>query len=151
MNYDSYEDKEICAACGGKCCKTLGGAAFPEDILRLFGEPLEAAVSKALASGDWVIDWWEGDPREGINEIDRGYYVRPRSEGDDGLFCPSWGGRCLLLTPNGCRLPLHLRPITCRALEPVADGKCILHAGGKREAALAWLGYHSILLKFEGA
>ncbi len=92
----NYENEELCASCEGKCCKFLSGAADPGDIIRSFGEPLALAVEKALLSGNWVVDWWEGDPRnefsrDNLGAVNRGYYLRPRIASDQGNFCPSWG------------------------------------------------------------
>lgn len=152
-----YLNEKLCADCGGKCCCRLGGAALPDDIIRNFSPPLETAVALALQSGIWVVDHWEGDPRgldyDDPDHISRGYYLRPRSEGDrDKLFCASWGGKCLLLTPTGCKLTPEMRPATCRLLEPKEDGKCALHGGGKKAAAMSWLDYHNLILSAaEGA
>jgi len=151
MPVTQYLNEELCAQCGDDCCKRLGGAAIPADILRNFGGTLEHAVLAALRSGDWVVDWWEGDPR-GLDYDDpdytpQGYYLRPRSEGDgDRLMCPSWGGACLMLKATGCKLPPHLRPWSCRVLEPRPDKKCVSHNGGKNVAALTWFHYHDVIL-----
>jgi len=148
-----YLNEVLCKACGGKCCQRLGGGAIPDDIIRNFGGLLKDAVRKALQSGDWVVDWWEGDPRglayDSPEYVNRGYYLRPRSKGDSGLFCPSWGGSCLLLTPTGCKLPPELRPYSCRMIEPVESGDCILHGDGKRGAALAWLSHHDLIEAYD--
>ncbi len=152
----NYENEELCASCEGKCCKTISGAADPDDIVRNFGEPLTLAVEKALLSGNWVVDWWEGDPRnefsrDNLGAVNRGYYLRPRITSDQGNFCPSWGNsRCLFLAEAGCKLEMDLRPVQCRSLEPVAGGDCILHSGGrKQEVAITWLPHHDAILKFE--
>lgn len=59
----NFQAPEICAACGGACCRRAPGIAHPED----FGAPdradLRRRVEAALASGRWAVDWWEGDPR----------------------------------------------------------------------------------------
>ena len=147
----NYENINICRECRGKCCKRYAGAAIPDDIMQNFDGLLEDAVSAALGSGDWVVDWWEGDPRgldyDDPKAVSCGYYLRPRCSTDSNrLFIGSWGGICLFLTNTGCRLPLEKRPITCRELEPKADGDCFLHGGGKQKAALAWLDHRTIIL-----
>lgn len=145
-----YLNEKLCTACGRKCCHRLGGAALPDNIIRNFSPPLETAVPLALQSGDWVIDWWESDPRgfdySDPSYVSQGYYLRPRSKGDQELLCPSWGGKCLLLTSTGCSLAPELRPATCRLLEPKENGKCNLHGAGKNVAALAWLDHHDLIL-----
>lgn len=144
---ETYERPAICADCGGKCCKAYPGAMSPADVLRLSGSnDMAEALTETFATGDYVIDWWEGDPREGHTELDRGYYLRPRVKDDGRVFSPSWGGACtFLISGVGCRLSAEDRPETCRALEPVPNGKCIAHAGNKRAAALRWMPFYAIV------
>ena len=53
------ENKEMCAKCGGRCCKRMPGANSPKD----FGLPNESLLKQALESGNYAIDCWDGDPR----------------------------------------------------------------------------------------
>lgn len=131
----------------------MPGEATPDDIIHLFGPPLGVALSAALSSGDWVVDWWEGDPRPGLDEINRGYYIRPRARNDKPkLFNGSWGGECSFLAPGGCELLPQGRPASCRLLEPKANGSCIMHDnGGKSGAAIAWIEHHDLILSVAGA
>lgn len=147
----NYLKPNICAECGGKCCQRLSGCALPEDITRIFAPDLGKALIAAFETGNWVVDWWEGDPR-GFNYDDPryvscGFYVRPRVLTDirGGLYCASWGGECCFWTPEGCILASDERPWGCRMLEPKEDGECICHGGGKKRAALAWLEFHDII------
>ncbi len=143
-----YPATEACAKCRGRCCESYSGAAFPED----FGEPLLENLSKALRSGHWAIDWWEGDPsghdenREDV--LGCCYFIRPRHKSVTRLRDPSWGGECIYLTPTGCVLPFDRRPHGCRYLEP--GPRCVAHDGAKQGAALAWLRYQDIILQAEG-
>ena len=145
---EQYLAPEICAKCGGKCCNRMPGEAVPDNIIRLFGGTLEQALKAAFDSGDWVIDWWEGDPRPAKDELYQGYYVRPRAINDAaGLYNPSWGGQCSFLIGDHCKLAPEERPQACRLLEPKEDG-CVMHEpGGKREAALAWLSNHDMIIR----
>jgi hypothetical protein len=139
----------ICSACGGKCCRHMSGEAFPSD----FAPDMEAALVAAFRSGEWVIDWWEGDLRPGVHASDdfypQGYYIRPRVDTDrSGLYCPGWYGRCVFHTGTGCRLPHAKRPTSCRELIPGEGDTCTMNEGaGKRAAAVAWLPYHDVLLR----
>ena len=102
------EDLAICAECGGECCKHIPGLCHPKDF-----KDFDADLETALRSGDYQIDWWEGDP-----DI---YYVRPTVVDAIGkLFHGSWGAACTLLTDNGCRLVWSDRPFACRAIVPSA-------------------------------
>lgn len=138
-----YENAVICSACGGACCKHLPGAAFPGD----FGLPDETALRETIASGQWAIDWWEGDVRPG-GDLGRTCFVRPAVDGVHPLFDPSWGGFCTFLGPGGCILAAGDRPAGCRYLEPIEGGHCNSHGHSKEDAAIAWLPYQDLLESF---
>jgi len=135
---------KLCTKCGGRCCKTLPGAAEPKD----FGAPnkkiLIARVSAALASSEWCFDWWEGDPRPGRRRerIERAYFMRPAVKGHVGeRFHPAWKGECALLTKKGCSLEYGERPVGCRGLKPIPSFDCQPAYGDKREVAILWVPY----------
>ena len=141
-----YEAPEICAKCGGKCCKRLPGGAVPAD----FGKPLLENLAKALATGDWAIDWHYrnifGDNMEPT------YYIRPAIRAEEGEEYPLYhyavrgDGKCIFLTPSGCRLPFAQRPTECRMLEPSEDGcKTHMDQNGKEGLSRHWLGYQHII------
>lgn len=145
---ENYLRPEICSTCGGKCCKGAPGAAFPDDALK-FGNTVEDGVLSMLRSGHYVIDWWEGDPRKGKDELGRAYYIRPRTvdETDYGRWhYAGWGGTCHFLRSDGCVLKPDDRPTNCQLVEPKANGECVLHNGGsKQEACIAWLPWYDFL------
>lgn len=134
-----HENHTLCAACAGRCCKQLPGAALPTD----FELPTTHKLFTALVDGRWTLDWWEGDPRPGKAELDQAYFVRPAILGYEGeLYHPAWFGVCTFLQPNGCELLADARPWGCRILEP--GNPCILHSEFstcKQAAAIAWLFY----------
>lgn len=150
MTRECFLNAEICTKCSSKCCKQMPGETVPDDFT-CNGEDLPTAILQALESGKWVIDWWEGDPRDFDDDnpeyISSGYYVRPRAKNDrTGNFCPSWSGECVFLSKDGCTLAPEDRPTSCRLLEPKQDGNCIMHdGGGKHAAAMAWLPYWEML------
>lgn len=139
-----YENKELCSKCGGKCCKRMPGACFPED----FGLPWnQTKLHEALASGQYAIDWWIGDPREEENELDETRYVRPAIKGKAGKrYDQSCSGECVFLSKTGCMLEEDERPLNCQKLEPKKDGKCVLRDDAdKQGAAIAWIPYQHML------
>lgn len=139
----NFLDIKMCKKCGGKCCKQMPGSAYPED----FKKPLSKSLLIAFKSGNWAIDWWEGDPTNKDN-LEKAYYVRPRVKDNNNLFDPSFGGECIFLNENGCTLKPEERPQSCRLLEPRENGlNCICHGKSKRGAAVAWLPYTDIILK----
>lgn len=141
-----FENFDICGACGGICCKALPGCTYPED----FGLPATDRLAAALSSGRWAIDWWEGDPRPEMHALDRAHFVRPAIKGSElRIRHPAYYGECTFLGATGCELAPDARPRQCRYLEPAADGDCVPHAGGKREAALAWLPCAEALARVE--
>lgn len=130
MIMDNNENKEICASCGGVCCKHMPGSFFPDDF------PIEIRRDRILAgirAGLYQIDWWEGE--------ERAYYLRPAVTNDNRVFSPAWRGQCSFLTEKGCPLPFDSRPRTCRELVPAHPGKCHGPWKNDKEAAKdAWAG-----------
>ena len=140
----NFLNVEMCKKCGGKCCKQMPGSAYPED----FKKPLSKSLLKAFESGNWAIDWWESDPRNKKEDLDKAYYIRPRTKDNNNLFDPSWGGECIFLNNNSCILKPEERPQSCRLLEPKENGdNCICHGKSKQGAAIAWLPYTDIILE----
>ena len=140
----------ICAECGGMCCKSMPGLYAPED----FGAPdidtLLRKIGEAVLARRVQIDWWEGDPRQGVNELQRALYLRAPMGGRHGIYLaePSWGGACGLLRSYGCSLQFDARPYVCRHLVPGRiAGQCDLEAGSlyKRELCIEWLRYADVL------
>lgn len=109
-----YYKPEICAKCGGECCKTMPAAYTPKDILRIFG-----SVKKAVCSGTVAIDWWEADRPL--------YFMRPKIVGVSELYDPTWGGVCIHYSDNGCLLDRDKMPTFCKTLEPKENDKCDDH------------------------
>ena len=143
------QDSRLCAECGGDCCKESAGIYWPEQIAMT----VENIV--VLAKGDqYAIDWWDGDPRPYGNR-NAVYFVRPAHTNAIGEpLDPSYGGVCVHLTENGCRLRPNERPIQCLKLIPIPLDERKTHDGcrfeekeydGKRGAALAWLPYQEIM------
>lgn len=155
-----FDKPEICAECGGACCKCLPGAAHPLDFgLRPDNPPDFTALTAALNSGNWCIDWWEGDARPGKQLLDKTYFVRPAITPYEGELrhLGDNGGICTFLQRNGCSLGSDVRPMTCRMLEPrpkrrASDKpgwRCELHGDTeKRDIAIAWIPYWEFLNKF---
>lgn len=143
-----FDNKKICSECGGNCCKSMPGSCYPSD----FGLPGNFdKLNKALESGRYCIDWWDGDPREDEIEFEdyECYYVRPATKDKIGIrHDPSWGGECNFLKENGCELESEGRPLNCQKLEPVEGGKCVLHDNVcKQDAVIAWLPYADKLVR----
>lgn len=106
------EDKEICRACGGQCCKTVPGAILPG---RIGGEEKLVAM---LNSGNWCV--WD---------IDNVLIVRPRVWGQVNVSIGPWDwsghGQCVFLGRKGCVLSWEERPDECCGLVPDIWGSCL--------------------------
>lgn len=133
-------DNRICTKCAGVCCQRYSGAYHPDDLQPLTVQSLAAR----FATGNYAIDWWEGDPRENCDKLDRATYIRPAHVDAKTLQDPSWGGVCSLWSAKGCRLAHDLRPKQCRDLKPIADGSCT-DGFSKQAAAVAWLPFQQMI------
>jgi len=127
----NYLNKQICKKCGGHCCKTMPGAATPDD----FEKPLLQSLTKAFKSGKWSIDWWE----DAIQE----YFIRPATKHSVSLYDPSYGGECVFLEGD-CKLGDYERPIECRMLEPGKKG-CKKHGVDRETLSKQWLPFYDII------
>lgn len=148
-----FIDAEACAACGGRCCKHLPGALLPSDVKPSVS--VESLIA-LLSTRYYAVDWWEGDPREGMYELERAYFIRPHTQvgyANGCVYDASWGGACIFLRDSGCELSHDERLYECRALEPRYPNACVRHAcqvgngrfTGKLAAALAWLPYYDMI------
>lgn len=139
-----FDNADICAECGGKCCKHLPGICYPSDFdLPGSFDKLDSAIN----SGRYCVDWWEGDPQEDKDEYDCGYYIRPAIVGKIGIKRdPAWGGQCNFLTDSGCELSSNDRPYNCRMLKPIdSSGENCTSDASNQTAAIAWLPYYYYL------
>lgn len=161
------EDRATCAACGGKCCKTLPGAFLP-------GQMSDEEIALGLRDGRWVLAWWPGDPRPDKQCFDvdcdgtcprctagdrlyRTYYLRPRNvNSQPGPLDGSSHGACTLLGSAGCLLPFEARPSGCQNLlvNKANPGDCHEYAvttgSFKHYAAVAWAPHQDTLLRLAG-
>lgn len=150
----------ICAPCGGACCKNMPGTTAPEYWGAPDRDEMLSRLTEALRTGRWAIDWWEGDPRpkpafeqEKDEDEDfvyiRGFYVRPATVGKEGYtFDSSWGGRCTFHTDSGCSHEPENRPEGCLALTPGAGGKGCYYPDNrenKQGHAIRWFPYHDVI------
>ena len=163
MKKAGVENKSLCKACDGVCCKRYAGCIWPDEFAN-WDELVEG-----LASGVLAIDQWEGDPRyeETPDYDDRPddylsccRFIRPAHKPGTGTTAwrqpqevydhQSYGGECVHFVEGlGCRLAWDARPVQCRMLKPMpkGDGCEIQGEYTKQDAALAWLPYQSQIEK----
>lgn len=157
----------LCTACGGQCCKDTPGASSPSDFLDEDGDLDELTIFEMLSSGDWVLAFWDGDPREkqwgerrerGLDRVSIVYYPRPAfvKKSDEGLLERryQWDlGGCVFLTEQGCKFSFSERPYGCRTLVPDWDLESNLPSckhdglGDNQRAALEWLPHQEKLME----
>lgn len=139
----TYLNEEICRNCGGACCKALPGSYFPDD----FEKPIKENILKLIREGRIAIDWWEGD----ITNKDKrseSYFLRPKTKDSNRILDPSWGGECIHLSSEGCKLKPNERPKQCRLLEPKPNNKCKTHKdSAKEDSCIAWLKHEKTILE----
>jgi Fe-S-cluster containining protein len=146
------ENKEICKKCGGVCCKKAPGAYHPKDMLK-FGKSIRRGIVASILSEEIAIDWYIGEPRDGIQEgcgMDRVFYLRPRHNGYAVLYDASWarGPDCIFLSKDGCNLKHDDRPKQCRDLDPEKCSKPKQIGDNsitKRDIAMWWIKYQDII------
>lgn len=133
-NTPVFKATEACKKCKGECCKTMGCHFAPTDFPEITFESLKTEIEKGYIS----IDWWE-------DEIPQ-YYLRMRHE-NAPVVDASWGGRCILLTDEGCSLPFEKRPLGARALKPQGNGENCRSYYTKEQCKNDWAAYDDVLKK----
>ena len=118
-----YENKEICSACGGRCCKAAGCEIEPQDFV---GEITKERILELLNTGVVCIEEfiYKYKYKDGYNE---GFTLRMRGIKDKykttshNLFMSN---RCVLLNDNGCKLDFDNRPSGAKLLIPDKNQEC---------------------------
>ncbi len=106
------QNHEMCAQCGGVCCKRCGCHFSPDDFPDVSFETLKSELEKGYIS----IDFVDG---ETIYESFGIYILRVRNFDSpivDTGHCRKHG--CILLSENGCKLDYDHRPSGGRLLIP---------------------------------
>lgn len=167
LQIESNENPSLCSACAGERCKRKPGLTIPTD----WGnneEEIKTNLLKALDSGMYCIDPWEGDPRyesydwdnlpdDYLGEVKM---VRPSgSEHVGKLFHRPWFEPvpCVFLTKKGCSHSFEKRPFACKAYTPRFEDDeytCFSLTTG-REIAIQWVPYQPMMVeivnKLQGA
>lgn len=153
MDIARNENFEKCAACGGRCCKRMGCHTHPDDIIRRYGEISKETIIKALKSGEFSADCWDGDARDDNNmpvpEDEykcECWFIRARHIGGKAVD-RSYGGICVNLTKHGCKFSWDDRPAGGRALVPLAGEGYGCHETSfdKVPGVISWLPYSDMI------
>lgn len=139
---ENNENKSICHSCGGACCRNMGCHISPRDLPEISVD----YILNMLKTGNYSIDYWEGD----VFEKERGqtYYLRMRNVGSN-IVDPSWGGKpCVMFSPEiGCKLSWENRPRGGKALIPQKDFNCSKTTYSKKDCVIEWYEFQNILDK----
>ena len=119
------EDLELCARCGGRCCKEAPGRFAPEDFEGSCGfdiEKVRASVKDKRAS--FVVGFIKAlsSPLAPI------FMLKHRGKGKGVLEFFSSDTQCSVLTASGCPYSLDERPFECAGIVPSTE-KCALPEG----------------------
>ena len=130
-----FQPTDACKKCKGSCCKHMGCHFSPTDFEEISFDHLKARIEEGHIS----IDWW--DEEDGTVS----YYLRMRHV-NAPIIDPSWGGRCVLLTDEGCPLPFDKRPLGARSLEPKpGDENCRINYS-KEQCKNDWKEHEALLI-----
>lgn len=102
---------EICAECGGVCCKTCGCHFSPDDFPEISFEYLKKELEKGYISIDYV-------DREVIYDDINIFILRVRNQNAPIVDMGYRRTPCILLTENGCKLDYDNRPAGGKLLIP---------------------------------
>lgn len=144
MTLTKTEDKDICKACGGKCCKACGCnyASFDFPAIN------QAALIEALESGHISI----------IARLDFQFtpsgkpfaspilYLRERNIGHNAIDLVNISSTCGSLTEVGCPYDIDNRPYGGAVLKPNYPGVCNSH-DAQDIVCDSWMPYQNILRK----
>lgn len=142
-----YEDKEICAACGGFCCKKSGCDYAANDFVSINKKRLleileEGNVSIVGATNIITL-------KNGKKICDPFLYLRARNTGRDVVDIFSFKTQCSMLREDGCEYDYTTRPSGGKNLIPKGldeDGLPLCHgAESPLKIALSWKPYQSLL------
>lgn len=145
------ESKDLCAKCGGRCCKFMPCHLSVKDV---FGDmaPTIDRLIEFLSKGVYAIDWWEGDVMKKHYNAkgyrDCCYYVRGKSVRTNDLFHASYGNdQCCSLTETGCSFDWEHRPLGGKALVPDPNGYCKGQGYSKEDCVKEWYPYNHLFDK----
>lgn len=104
---------ELCAKCGGVCCKNCGCHFSPDDFVDISFESLKRELEKGYISIDCI---------DGEMICRRGFFYILRIRNRDAEIVDFTYIRtpCILHTKTGCKLSYDKRPMGGRFLIPVA-------------------------------
>lgn len=104
---EAFENKEICAKCGGICCKKSGCDCSSKDFESIKFKALLETLNSGKYSITSYCDFYP--TKDGYKNIPF-LYLRARNEGKGVVDLLSFKTRCANLGENGCEFSADERP-----------------------------------------
>ena len=123
-NYEAPENvnPNICAECGGECCKRCGCEFSPDDFEEISFDFLKKEIEKGFITIEFVdVDTYD--------QLDGSLILRIRNINSPIVDSARKKTPCILFTENGCKLDYAHRPTGGRLLKPTnkKSGTIIKH------------------------
>jgi len=141
---DKVESRDICAKCGGLCCKKCGCDYFVSDFTNFKLDYLIEVLNTGRVSVVAFLNF-ENLPN-GKLICNPFLYLRARNINRDAIDLLSFKTTCASLEEHGCYFDLEHRPSGGSSLIPKEDGKCYNNVD-RLEEILKWAPYQKLLEK----
>ena len=141
MENIKYENKNICAKCGGMCCKKSGCDYFVSDFKDMSTNYLENFLKQGYASIVALLDLSELNGQFVVTPI---LMLRARNKNRYIIDLVSMKTECMSLTETGCSFDITKRPSGGATFIPKENGRCE-ESINKLEEALKYMPYQKTL------
>lgn len=139
-NDPTLRNPEMCAKCGGECCKRCGCFFSPDDFEEVSYESLKAEMAKGYITIEHVdLDMYY--------MVGYAWVVRVRNQSDPVVVSSVYhrpNSPCVMLGPDGCKFDWEHRPAGGKLLKPdnglMCDSDYTL-----RQTVREWRRYQNIL------
>lgn len=138
-----YENKELCAACGGKCCKMGGCQYAPKDFESLKFDYLLGKLAEGYISIVSVLDFKVYNGKMTAQPF---LYVKARNTNRPIIDLLSMRTACMSLTDTGCQYDFEHRPSGGINLIPGENGTCYRETD-PMEFIMMWQPQQNVLRK----
>lgn len=115
------EDRNICAKCGGMCCKKSGCDYWIEDVK---DKSLNGLINFIASENVSIVAFMHFKELNGKIINAPFLYLRARNDDRDIVDLLSMKTKCSKLTDTGCEYSYEERPSGGKNLVPVENGRC---------------------------
>lgn len=121
------QNKELCARCGGRCCKNAPCHYSPTDFEDLSYSGLKRIIDERGYISIVKIGMIDYDYYKELSDQYSYYILRIKRHGDRNAFRieqKTIPRMCMLWTKDGCKLNFDERPLGAKMLIPIKHFKC---------------------------